>query len=449
MISVIPSSVKFILEELERREYEAYIVGGCVRDTIMGREPHDWDICTSAPPDRVIIIFRGHGFTVVPTGIKYGTVTVVIDKVGYEVTTFRADGNYFDGRRPDKVEFTDDLKKDLLRRDFTMNAIAFSPSKGIIDPFHGTEDIKNALISCVGVTEDRLKEDALRILRAIRFSCVLDFHLDFSVDDEVFIQKDNLKNISMERIQSEFCKIMTSPHPAKALFNYKQIFEVFIPELIDMDMPQNNPHHDFTVWGHTLRALYSCTQTDLVLRLAVLFHDIGKPHSYQDGPDKRRFHGHPKVSAEMTDSIMRRMKFDNNTREQVVELILHHDSEFIPEKKNVRRWLNKLGKIQFRKLLFLRTCDIAGQKRETDPERIEEVKSFNVILHLIDEILEEQECFSLKSLAVNGDILMQELGLSQGKEIGYWLNRVLDKVIEGTLENTKEDIIQWIRGEVL
>lgn len=445
----IPKNVKNILSFLEDKGYESYIVGGCVRDMIMGRDPHDWDICTSALPEKVESLFRGQGYTVVPTGIQHGTVTVIIEQEGYEITTFRIDGKYSDSRRPDTVEFTEDIKEDLSRRDFTMNAIAFNPNRGLIDPFHGQRDIQDKIIACVGSAKERFKEDALRILRAIRFASRFGFSLESHVYDEVFNQRDNLKSISMERIQSEFCNIMTSSNPANVLLKYKQVFEVFLPELKDMDMEQNNPHHDFTVWGHTLRAVSSCVNADLILRLAVLFHDIGKPHSYQDGTDKRRFKGHPKVSAEMTDKILHRMRFDNDTREQVVELILHHDSEFIPEKKYVRRWLNKIGEVQFQRLLILRTCDIAGQKRMIDPEREEEVKSFNIIRHIMHDILNDKECFSLKSLAVNGDTIMKTFNLPAGKEIGYWLNKVLDKVIEGDLNNTEEEILDWIRGEMV
>lgn len=441
----VPAPVNYIIQELEKCGYEAYMVGGAVRDSILGRPIHDYDICTSAMPGEILEAFPNE--EVIPTGLKHGTVTILINKEPYEVTTYRIDGDYSDNRRPDNVTFTKNLVEDLQRRDFTINAMAYNPKTGLIDPFNGMEDIKYKKIRCVGFAEDRFNEDALRILRAIRFEAQLGFAGFPETMFEIERQYERLKNISVERINSEFCKIVASNQFCVELVLYPDVFSLFIPELKDMiDFQQNNPYHAYDVFGHTIHAIEKCESDDLIVRLAVFFHDFGKPHSYQDGEDGiRHFKGHGKVSADITDSIMKRLRFDNGTRNNVVELVYYHDATFEVGKKYVKRWLNKIGEKQFRRLLEVRKADIKGQKTDYEKSRIEKI---NNIENILEEILQEQECFSLKDLAVNGNDVKKKMKLKEGKDVGYWLNEILKRVMDGELENNRDDLIYWMKEKV-
>lgn len=439
----VPAPVYYIIQELEKHGHEVYMVGGCVRDSVLGRKPHDYDICTSATPDEILQAFPYE--EIIPTGLQHGTVTILINKEPFEVTTYRIDGDYSDNRRPDNVTFTKNLVEDLRRRDFTINAMAYNPKTGLIDPFNGMEDIKYKKIRCVGSAEDRFNEDALRILRAIRFEAQLNFAGLPETMFEIERQYERLKNISIERINSEFCKIVASKQFCVELVLYPNIFSLFIPELKDLiGFRQNNPYHAYDVFDHTVHAIEKCESDDLVVKLAVFFHDFGKPHSYQDGEDGiRHFKGHGKVSAEITDSIMKRLRFDNETRNNVVELVYYHDATFEIGNKYVKRWLNKIGEKQFRRLLEVRKSDIKGQKPDYEESRIEKV---NNIENILDEILQGQECFSLKDLAVNGNDVKQAMNLKEGKDIGYWLNEILKRVIDGELKNNRDDLIYWMTG---
>lgn len=439
----VPAPVYFIIQELEKHGHEAYMVGGCVRDSVLGRKPHDYDICISATPDEILQAFPYE--EIIPTGLQHGTVTILINKEPFEVTTYRIDGDYSDNRRPDNVTFTKNLVEDLRRRDFTINAMAYNPKTGLIDPFNGMEDIKYKKIRCVGSAEDRFNEDVLRILRAIRFEAQLNFAGLPETMFEIERQYERLKNISIERINSEFCKIVASEQFCVELVLYPNVFSLFIPELKDLiGFQQNNPYHAYDVFNHTVHAIEKCESDDLVVRLAVFFHDFGKPHSYQDGEDGiRHFKGHGKVSAEITDAIMKRLRFDNETRNNVVELVYYHDATFEVGKKYVKRWLNKIGEKQFRRLLEVRKADIKGQKPDYEESRIEKV---NNIENILDEILQEQECFSLKDLAVNGNDVKKTMSLKEGKDVGYWLSEILKRVIDGELENNRDDLIYWMTG---
>lgn len=434
----IPADANELIHTLQNNGHSAYIVGGCVRDSILGRTPHDYDICTSATPSEMLEIFKDR--KIIETGLQHGTVTVVANGEPYEITTYRIDGIYSDNRRPDTVTFTDKLTEDLRRRDFTINAMAYNDEEGLIDPFNGMEDIKHKKISCVGSAKDRFGEDALRILRAIRFAAQLEFTIMPGTDWEIHKQYKNLENISIERINSEFCKIASSDDFCVELLLYKDVFSLFIPELKDMfDFPQNNPWHIWDVFGHTIHAVEYCDSDDLTVRLAVFFHDFGKPHSYQDGEDGiRHFKGHGKVSADMTDSIMKRLRFDNETRNNVVELVYYHDATFEVGKKYVKRWLNKIGEKQFRRLLQVKKADNKAQNLELSSDRI---KKLSEIEALIDEVLQEDECFSLKDLAVNGKDLIG-VGYKAGKELGNTLNKLLQLVIDGDCPNEKEKLLQ-------
>lgn len=434
----IPSGANEIIHTLQDKGYEAYLVGGCVRDSILKRTIHDYDITTSATPDEMLEIFKGK--RIIETGLQHGTITIVIDGEPYEVTTYRIDGNYSDNRRPDKVTFTRSLKEDLKRRDFTINAMAYNDEVGLVDPFNGMEDIEHYKIRCVGRAEDRFSEDALRILRAIRFASQLDFVLEPNTDYVLHKVYQNLENISVERINSEFCKIAASSDFCVQMVLYSDVLSLFIPKIKDMfEFPQNNPYHIYDVWGHTVHAIEYCESDDLVTRLAVFFHDIGKPHCYQDGEDGiRHFKGHGKVSADMTDKIMKRLRFDNDTREKVVELVYYHDATFEVGKKYIKRWLNKIGEEQFRRLLNVRRADIKAQADINQKTRLQKI---NNIEYILEEVLQDDECFSLKDLAVNGKDLIT-IGYKPGKEIGEVLNNLLDSVISGEYINEKEKLLE-------
>lgn len=439
----IPSGANEIIHNLQNNGYEAFLVGGCVRDSILGRPIHDYDITTSATPDEMMKVFKDK--RIIETGLQHGTITIVIDDKPYEVTTYRIDGNYSDSRRPDKVTFTRSLKEDLKRRDFTINAMAYNDEVGLVDPFNGMEDIEHYKIRCVGRAEDRFSEDALRILRAIRFASQLGFVVDSDVSLNIHKMYKNLENISIERINSEFCKIALSSDFCVQMVLYHEVFSLFIPEIKSMiKFPQNNPYHVYDVWNHTVHAIEYCESDDLVTRLAVFFHDIGKPHCYQDGEDGiRHFKGHGRVSADMADEIMKRLRFDNDTREKVVELVYYHDATFEVGKKYVKRWLNKIGEEQFRRLLNVRRADIKAQADMNQGTRLQKIDNIGYIL---DEVLQDDECFSLKDLAVNGKDVMDTMLIKSGKEVGYWLNEILTRVIDGRLKNDREDLIYWMTG---
>lgn len=443
----VPAPVQFILKELENCGHEAYIVGGCVRDSILGRTPHDYDICTSAKPDEIIEAFPYEH--IIPTGLQHGTVTILINDEPYEITTYRIDGEYTDNRRPDSIKFTDSLVEDLKRRDFTINAMAYNPRSGLIDPFNGMRDIQHKKIRCVGSSKERFGEDALRILRAIRFASQLDFTIMPNTEWEIGQQYKSLKNISIERINSEFCKIVSSNNFCVHMVLYEKIFSLFIPEIKDMvGFKQNNPYHIYDVWEHTVHAVEQCDNSetnDLVLKLAAFFHDVGKPHSYQDGTnDIRHFKGHGRVSADMTDNIMKRLRFDNDTREKVVELVYYHDATFEVGTKYAKRWLNKIGEKQFRRLLALRRADIKAQNPKYEKERIQKVNDIEILL---DEVLSEESCFNLKELAINGRDLIS-IGYKPGKELGGALNTLLQMVINEEVINEKE-ILLFEAGNIL
>lgn len=451
--NIIPEGARYILYQFAKLGYKAYLVGGCVRDIIMKRKPHDWDICTNATPTDMMNIAKylneknKETIKVIPTGLQHGTLTLMINGEGFEVTTFRCDGTYSDNRRPDDVTFTDNLTEDLKRRDFTINAIAYSIFTGFIDPYNGIQDIKDGKITCVGSAKERFNEDALRILRAIRFSSQLDFVTTPDTDWEIHRQYKNLSNISIERINSEFCKIAASNSFCIPMVIYKDVIALFIPEIKDMfNFPQNNPYHNYDVYDHTIHAIEACDVAevdDLIVKLAVFFHDIGKPHCYQDDENGiRHFKGHGRVSAEITNIIMRRMKFDNETREKVIELVYYHDATFEMTKKHIKRWLNKIGEEQFRRLLLVRKADIQAQNPDYKEERLLKIEN---ISSLLDETLNEKECFSLKDLKINGSDLIS-LGYKEGKTIGFILNHILQKVMDNDLKNEKSELVEYVKN---
>lgn len=441
----IPKGAAAIIDTLQSNGFEAYLVGGCVRDSILKRPVHDWDITTSATPDEMKKIFSDT--KIIETGIKHGTLTILSIDGFYECTTYRIDGMYSDGRHPDAVRFTKSLAEDLKRRDFTINAMAYNDKEGLIDLFGGRLDLMNHVIRCVGNPKDRFKEDALRIMRALRFAAQLGFDLEMKTKIAAFQMSDTLTKVSAERINSEFCKMLTQTMASQIINNYKEIIAVFIPEIRDMfGFEQNNPYHMFDVWDHTIEVLVRANlfmdPNSLVLALAAFFHDIGKPHNYQDGPDGiRHFYGHAAKSAEMTDNIMRRMRFSNDVREQVVTLVKYHDADIKPEAKYIKRWLNKLGSEHLlRCLIILKYSDISGQVVKNRAERLREASELFTVL---DDVIEQQACFSLKDLAVNGGDLIAA-GMKPGKEIGAVLNQMLELVLNDECANDKDALLKAV-----
>lgn len=439
----IPDVVNDIIKKLNNANYEAYVVGGAVRDSLMNKAPHDWDICTSALPEEIMEVFEGE--EIIPTGLQHGTVTLVIDKTPFEITTMRLDGEYSDSRHPDSVEFTTDIVKDLSRRDFTINAMAYHPEKGLIDPFNGYKDIQRRIIQTVGKAEKRFQEDPLRILRAIRFSLRMKFAIHYYTAFRIKNCYSLLENISRERITSEINQMIIYPYFHREFSRYDDVFSFIIPELTNCIMfNQNNPYHIYNVYDHTACAL-SYAPNDLITKLALLFHDIGKPQcKHFDDFGVGHFHGHAKISSEIADNRLKELKYDNETRKKVVELVFYHDVTFVYTekeiKKCVKRWLNKIGEEQFRRLLNVRLADVLAQAPEYALTRINNIHK---LLNALEEVLKEKDCFTLKELEINGNDLIS-IGIKQGKEIGNILNTLLDKVINEELENKKEVLLQYV-----
>ena len=444
----LPDEVQEIMSVISEYGATSYVVGGCVRDSILCREPHDWDICTPALACELLVEFEERGYRVIPTGLQHGTITVNLNGNNYEITTFRRDGEYSDGRHPDTVEFTSDLIYDLERRDFTINAMAYNPEEGLIDPYCGYEDIQDRRIRCVGNPDDRFQEDGLRILRALRFSVQLNFFIDEFTERSMLDNKELINNISIERINSEFVKMIDAEYISSfVIYSYNRIISEFIPEIVPMvSFDQHNPYHYLDVFAHSCQVLTICRicNTDLITKLAAFFHDIGKPYCYQDDENGvRHFKGHGKVSADMTDAIMRRLKFDNNTRDKVVQLVYYHDVSFEVGKKYVRRWLNKIGVDQFKRLLVLRRADIMGQSELSRDERLQKLDAVKTCL---EEVLKEKPAFSVKDLEIDGKDVMKYMLMDECPEVGYWLKHILKQVIDGHLQNNREDLIYYMIG---
>lgn len=433
----IPANATRLIHLLQQNGYLAYLVGGCVRDSILGRIPHDWDICTSATPNEMIQVFKG--FQIIETGLQHGTITVVLDGDTCEVTTFRIDGKYSNNRRPDSVVFTNELEEDLSRRDFTINAMAYNDEEGLIDPFEGVKDLRERLVRSVGDANTRFDEDALRVLRALRFSCQLGFAIEPATAAAVLGKSPLLANISKERINSELCKMVGTDNFSTVMVLYGGVFCQIIPEICDMIcFDQHNPDHEHFLWRHTASALNHCDSDDLITRLTIFFHDFGKPYCYQLGAGGiKYFKGHGKAGAEIVDSIMTSLKFDNKTRHAVTELVYYHDAVLETDGPTIKRWLNKIGSEQFRRLLSVRRADIKGSKINYDKIRISEV---DCIESKLDTILKNGECFSIKDLAINGDDLIS-IGFHANKALGNTLNRLLFLVIDGKILNNKADLL--------
>ena len=437
----LPKEVKYIIEQLNSAGFEAYAVGGCVRDSLLERVPNDWDITTSATPQEIKSAFR----RTVDTGIKHGTVTVLIGGEGYEVTTFRIDGEYSDHRRPDGVTFTRELSEDLLRRDFTINAMAYSEGTGLVDLYGGVDDLKKGIIRCVGNPDDRFNEDALRIMRAVRFGAQLGFDIDEDTRTAAAKHAAELSQVSAERIETELTKLLISPHPEKIMDMYELgITSVVLPEFDRMiNTPQNTPYHRFDVGRHTIEVMKNVPASK-VMRYAALLHDVGKPDTRTtDNNGQDHFKGHAKVSEGIAETVLKRLRMDNDTIRDVKNIVLWHDFGLKGgiTKKSVRKMLSKMGKEYFDFYVQIKRADIMGQ---SDYRADVSIDILNQIIGFHDEIIEEGNALTISDLAIGGKDLI-EMGIKPGPEMGEILRQLLDRVLEEPELNKKENLGEIIK----
>lgn len=438
----LPNKVTTIINNLQMHGYEAFAVGGCVRDSILAKRPEDWDITTSAKPEEIKRLFR----RTIDTGIEHGTVTVMIGKDAFEVTTYRIDGSYEDSRHPKEVIFTNRLEEDLRRRDFTINAMAYNDEVRLVDVFGGMKDLNHHLIRCVGDPMERFSEDALRILRAVRFSAQLKFPIEPMTAEAIRKLAPTLENISAERIQAELVKLLVSPHPEMIRDAYELgITKVILPEWDAMEgVEQKTPHHRYDVAEHTIHALKN-VKRDKILRLTMLFHDMGKPWmKTTDEQGRDHFKGHALISEEIARTVMRRLKFDNETIKTVTKLVCYHDYRIEATPQNVRRAMNRIGVDLFPYYLAVRMADVKAQSPYRRREKIENIIAMREIYQ---EVLINEECVTLRDLAVSGKDLM-EIGMKPGRELGQMLNELLEWVIDDPECNKKDLLCDYVREKL-
>lgn len=438
----LPEHVKTIIHTLQAQGFEAYAVGGCVRDTILGRQPQDWDITTSALPEQVKGLFH----RTIDTGIQHGTVTVMMDKTGYEVTTYRIDGEYEDARHPKEVTFTSNLVEDLKRRDFTINAMAYNDEQGLVDAFDGLEDLEKGIIRCVGNPLDRFGEDALRMLRAVRFAAQLGFEIESATRNAVKELAPTIGKVSAERIQVELVKLLLSDHPEEMGTVYELgLTKVFLPEFdLMMETPQKNKHHCYSVGEHTLHTLMNI-RSDKVLRLSMLFHDVAKPKCRTvDDSGQDHYYGHPQEGADLTRDILKRLKFDNDTVEQCCTFVRYHDERPEITEKNVRRSMNRMGVDAFPRIFEIKRADTLGQSIYRRQEKLAYLEEYENVYRLV---CEKQQCVQKKDLAIGGKELIA-LGMKPGKELGEILEDLFQQVLENPELNQKEKLIELAHKKI-
>lgn len=435
----LPGEVKLCIEKLEQAGYEAFVVGGCVRDHLLGLLPHDYDLCTDARPEEICRVFEE--YRLVHSGEKHGTVGVVMGEQVYEITTYRTEGGYSDNRHPDQVTFVRSIREDLARRDFTVNAIAYAPACGFVDPFEGQKDLEKKILRAVGDPECRFREDALRILRGVRFAARFRLHPEEKTLQAMFDCAPLMENLAAERVLTELCGILVQVNE-KDLSLYRPILLQIIPELAPcVDFKQNNPNHSYDVYTHIAHTVAAAPATE-TLRLAALLHDIGKPRCYtEDENGCGHFYGHGEISAELAGEILHRLKASTALRERVVFLIEKHMDLFAEDKKLIRRKLSKWGEEATRQLMALQKADLAGTGKTS--AEVEAVYSSRQAL--LEEVLQEESCLSLKELAIGGNDLM-EMGMPAGPEIGNCLNALLEQVLDETLPNEKEALTRAARA---
>lgn len=436
----IPKQVSFILNKLTSAGYEAYIVGGCVRDMLMGNTPADWDICTSALPQKVKSVFEGE--RIIETGLRYGTVTLLLNDIAYEITTFRIDGDYENNRRPKEVRFVSGLNEDLKRRDFTVNAMAYHPKTGLVDLFGGEKDIKEKKVRCVGSAQMRFEEDALRIMRALRFAAKLNFSIVPSTAAAIIEKTALLQSVAPQRVYKELAGLLCSDYAENILLEYREALAQVLPQLKPMfGFEQHTKYHAYDVWTHTVKAV-AAAPNDIVLKLTMLFHDSGKPSTFtQDENLQGHFYGHPSVSVRLAKQMLDILCVDNRTKEEVLLLVEKHDVTIEQNKKAVKRVLVKLGEPMFRKLLTVKRCDTMGQAQWLRKNKLNKINKLELLL---DELLNEDQCFTLAQLKINGNDIMS-MGVPKGKQVGKILNTLFCLVLDEEIENDTQQLIQWAR----
>ena len=438
----LPADVQNIINVLESNGHEAYAVGGCVRDCILGKNPHDWDITTSALPEQVKALFS----RTFDTGIEHGTVTVLMNGVGYEVTTYRVDGKYEDGRHPKEVTFTASLEEDLKRRDFTINAMAYNDSNGLVDLFGGEADLEAGIIRAVGNPTERFTEDALRMLRALRFSAQLGFEIEPNTYEAIKTLAPTLERISAERIQVEMVKLRTSSHPERIREVYESgLTKVFFPEFDEMmACEQVNKHHMYSVGEHTIVSL-GLVPEDKVLRLSMLLHDIAKPVcKTTDEKGQNHFKKHPVKGAEMARTVLRRLKFDNDTTDKVCNLVKNHDDRPEINERNVRRMIIRVGQENFPDLLAVKRADCLAQSMYHREEKLAYVAELEQVFN---QIIDAGDCLKIKDLQINGKDLI-DMGVPQGQKIGEVLNAIFDQVVDNPQLNDRQILLNMAQSMI-
>lgn len=435
----LPPPVERAIQRLNAAGYEAYAVGGCVRDSLLCRVPDDWDITTSAAPEQTKAVFDG--LPVIETGIQHGTVTVIFGGQPLEITTYRIDGSYSDSRHPDAVRFTRSLQEDLARRDFTVNALAYHPDTGIVDYFGGIEDLQRKIIRCVGEPDKRFTEDALRVMRGIRFSSQLSFSIESVTEASLRKHAPLLQKIAVERLRTELVKLLCGEHVKSVLLHFPDVLGQIIPEILPMvGFKQQTPYHIYDIYEHTAHSI-AAVKNIPVLRLTMLLHDIGKPSRFTvDDKGQGHFKGHGQVSVAMSEKILPRLRFDKRTAERVLTLVKYHDVDLEPREALIKRWLNRLTPEGFFQLMEVKLADNAAQNPLYDRS-----VSYREIIQMGQDILNRKECFSLSALAVNGDDLIQ-MGIPAGKGIGEALQFLLQAVIDEKCENSRELLLEYCRN---
>lgn len=441
----VPPSVRAVMTQLQTAGFEAYVVGGCVRDALLGRDPHDWDMTTNATPDQMK---RAVSFHSIDTGLKHGTITFVVDHEPIEVTTFRTEGAYSDGRHPDSIEFAVTLEEDLSRRDFTVNAMAWSDETGVVDPFGGVEDLQGCRLRCVGDADERFAEDGLRVMRALRFAAVYGFDVEEATAQAAHDKKWMLSAVSEERISAELTKMMIAPdgeHLAVVVKQFSDVMLQIMPELAPTyGLDQENPHHDRDCWTHMVDVMAQ-VPPDTALRFAALVHDAGKPACKVKGPDGvAHYLGHAEEGARIANALMRRLKFPRKTVEEVALLVRLHDSWPVPTKRSARRFLARCGDEETaRKLLVLMKADRKTHAPDSVGAKAGELEEFGVFM---EAALKEDTAFAVKDLEVNGRDLL-ERGWEAGPDLGAELQRLFDLVLAGDLPNERAALLAAIRKE--
>ncbi len=435
----LPDYVKKALDLLKQNGYEGYIVGGCVRDALLNKTPYDWDITTTSRPDETLIVFSS--YKTIKTGLKHGTVAVIIDGKSLEITTMRCDGEYTDNRHPDSVTFTNNIYSDLSRRDFTVNAMAYNEEKGLCDPFNGESDLKNKVIKSVGNPDTRFEEDALRILRGLRFSSVLNFKIDNNTSESIIRNKSLLSNIAQERKREELLKLLCGCNVKNILIDYSEVIFEIIPEISDMyKFPQNTPYHVYDVWEHTVNTVANI-KPNPIYRMAMLLHDCGKPHAFYTGADGvAHFKGHQAISRNIAETVLKRLRFSKADSDRILNLIIYHDIRPSGERVDILKTASEISPELLKDLYPVFYADASAQNPDFYKDTAAKLKSSE---HYLDEAVKNNFCLSFKQLDINGNDII-EAGYCN-LEIKKILSWILSEVIEEKVENSKEKLIKYIK----